>query len=284
MDVLNYTIGREAFENNFGTYYYATKKDSGEECIVLKINETLRDEKFLSEVKDYIASEKKDVANVLYMKSLEKDGEDYYAEYEYFTGKPISFIMSQPRKSDTIKRLIKDIAVMLDSLNAEGVSYGGLTTETVVMDANRVYKLLGVEFFNTEYKLAGNEDLYSSGYADPKVTDYKYTNKSDVYSLGRFVSTLFLAEKFYTSENLPIPDIDQLKPIQASIDKATQSEERFESCTAFADSIVAFKGSCPFTDHGSQIATYAYIIIVLLIIALDFCVDKFGWLGGHLGG
>lgn len=283
MDVLNYTLDKEAFENNLGVFYYATKK-SGEKCVVLQINKSIKDEKFLEEVKAFAQSDKKPVNNVLFIKDCQKDGDEYYAEYEYFEGKPISFIMGQNRKSPSIKRMISDIAIMLDGLVDADLSYGGLSTESVVKCIDGTYKLLGVEFYNTEYKLADNEDLYPSGYTDPNVSDYKYTQKSDVYSLGRFVATMFLAEKFYTREDYPIPAIKQLEPIQKSIDQATKTDERFDTCKAFADSLIDFKGTCPFTDHGSQIATYAYVLIVIILIIVDYLVVNNGWLGGSLGG
>lgn len=283
MDVLNYTIGREAFENNLGVFYYATKK-SGEKCVVLQLNKTLKDEKFLEEVKSFVSSDKKSVNNVLFIKDCQQDGEEYYAEYEYFEGKPISFVMSQSRKSPSIRRMISDIATMLDGINEAGMTYGGLSTESVVRCVDGSYKLLGIEFYNTDYKLADNEDLYPTGYTDPKVDDYKYNQKSDVYSLGRFTATMFLAEKFYTREDYPIPTIKQLEPIQKSIDQATKTDERYDSCKAFADSLVDFKGTCPFTDHGSQVATYAYALIVIILIIFDYLVYTYGWLGGSLGG
>lgn len=274
MDVLNYNLEKEIFENNLGVFYTATKKEGGN-CVVLKINKTLKDEKFLAQVAEFAKSEKKPVTNAFLIKDFQKDGDEYYAEYEYFDGKPISFIMSYKRKSSEVKDMIKSVAVTLDSFAEAGMSYGGLTTESVIK-TDKGYYIVGVEFYNTEYKLVDNLDLYAPGYVDPKVEDGKYTQKSDIYSLGRFTGTIFLAEKFYTAADYPIPSISFLKPIQKSIDKATKTEEKFESCTAFAESLVDFKGTCPFTDHGSQYATYAYVVVVIILIIVDFVFNLHG--------
>ncbi|MBQ0105557.1 MAG: hypothetical protein KBT47_05935 [Armatimonadetes bacterium] len=284
MDISNYSLDKEAFENNLGAFYYAKNKNTGKQCVILKLNKTLKNEKFLAQVSDYVKKDKPSVENVLFIKNMFAEDDEYYAEYESFEGKPISFIMSQSRKSPEIKKMIASVAKGLDGMAEAGISYGGLTAESVIRTADGKYVILGAEFYNTEIKLEGNEDLYASGYTDPKVSDYKYSQKSDVYSLGRFTATMFLAEKFYTGEYYAIPDIPQLKPIQASIDQAIKTEERFDTCKAFADSLSDFKGTCPFTDHGSQIATYWYVAIVVILIVLDVCADKFGFLSGLFGG
>ena len=284
MDVLNYTIDKEAFENNFGSFYYVTNKTTGEKCVLLKISEALKDEKFLNEITEIVNKDKENVPGVLFMRSLVKDGDEWYGEYESFEGKPMSFIMSQKRSSSVIKSMLSSLASSLDGLAETGISYGGLNPESVISCVDGSYKIIGAEFYNTEYKLEGNEDIYNPGYFDPKALDFKFTNKNDVYSLARFTATMFLAEKFYDSKDYPIPNISSLKPIQASIDQAVKTEEKFNSCSDFVNSIPEFKGSCPFIDHGSQVATYWYVIVVVLIIILDWCANSLGWFGGSLGG
>ena len=284
MDILNYTVEKEAFENNLGSFYYVANKTTGEKCVLLKISDALKDEKYLNQVLGVVNKGNKSVPGVLFMRSFVKDGEEWYGEYEYFEGKPMSFVMSQKRSSTIIKQMLSSLATSLDGLTEAGVSYGGLTPESVICCVDGSYRIIGPEFYNTEYKLEGNEDIYNSGYADPKAVDLKFTNKNDVYSLARFTATMFLAEKFYTSKDYPIPDIATLKPIQASIDQAVKTEEKFNSCGDFVNSLADFKGSCPFIDHGSQVATYWYVVVVVLIIILDWCANTYGWFGGSLGG
>ncbi|MBQ7256119.1 MAG: hypothetical protein IJS60_00305 [Abditibacteriota bacterium] len=284
MDILNYTVDKEAFENNFGSFYYVTNKTTGEKCVLLKISDALKDEKYLDQVALVVNKGNKPIPGALFMRTFVKEGEDWFGEYEYFEGKPMSFVMSQKRNSATIKKMLSDLASVLDGFAGEGISYGGLTPESVISCVDGSFKIIGAEFYNTEYKLEGNEDIYNSGYADPKAEGLKFTNKSDIYSLARLTATMFLAEKFYTTKDYPIPNIATLKPIQASIDQAVKTDEKFDSCGDFVNSLVDFKGSCPFIDHGSQVATYVYVVVVVLIIILDWCANTLGWFGGSLGG
>lgn len=274
MDILNYKIEKEIFENNLGAFFAATKT-GGEKCVVLKVNKTFKNEEFLAKVAAFAAKEKPSVSNVLFMKSLKKDGDEYYAEYEYFDGKPVSFIMSRSRKSAAVKKMFSDIAAGLDGLDAAGIVYGGLNPESAIAVGNDYY-IVGAEFYNTDCKLFDNSDLYSPGYTDPELLAGNYSSKCNVYSMGRFVASVFLAEKLYTNGDYPIPDIPQLQPVQKAIDKAVKTEEKYASCKEFTDSIPDFKGTCPFTDHGSQYATYAYIAVVIILVIVDLVFNLHG--------
>lgn len=273
--VLNYELEKVAFESNLGTFYYAINTDTKDKNVLLEINRNLYNVNYIDSLINFVKDNKISVKGVLPIKEIFEDNCRYYCVYENFVGKPIAFTLAHTRKANKIKKLVNDLAVILDDISASGLTYGGLSTESIIEVGND-YDIIGVEFYNTKYKLEGNDDLYFEGYIDPTITDYVYSNKSDVYSLGRFVATIFLAEKFYTKDEYPVPNIPELKSVQDAINKATLTEDRFASCKDFAASISGFGGKCPYTDHGSAISSYVYLGVVVLFLIYESLKGGFG--------